>query len=145
MTQYCIPTTTSPHRTRILDNLCTFLRGLDGKKVWEVEVEPYQKPRTNQQCRYLNGVAYKLLSEATGYERDDISEYLCGRFFGWKEKLKPGKVKVQVPLRTTTTDENGKRDVLSKQAFADYVEFVQRFGAQHGVMIPNPDQEFEDV
>ena len=48
-------------------------------KHWQIEVKPYSKPRSNPQCRYLNGVAYKLLGDATGYERDDISEYLVGR------------------------------------------------------------------
>jgi len=29
--------------------------------------------------------------------------------------------------------------VLSKQEFAEYVDFVQRFGAKHGVFIPDPE------
>lgn len=108
----------------------------------EVIVRKRKRERSHPQCRYLNGVAYKLLSDATGYERDDISEYLCGHFFGWKDKTLPGKRVVQVPLRTTTTDEDGKREVLSKTDFAEYVAFVQRFGAKHGVLIPDPDPEY---
>ena len=137
MSQYLLPT--GKDRERIRDNFVKFLDGLDAKFAWEIEVTKFEKPRTNPQCRYLNGVAYKLLSDATGYERDDISEYLCGTYFGWKERLKPGKVTVKVPMRTTTTDENGKRRVLTKSDFSDYVAFVQRFGAKHGVFIPDPD------
>ena len=84
-------------------------------------------------------MAYKLLGDATGYERDDISEYLCGSYFGWKDKRMPGQRIAQVPIRTTTTDADGKRAVLSKQEFAEYVDFVQRFGAKHGVFIPDPE------
>lgn len=124
-------------RGTVLANVISFLGMLPMNKAWKVEVGQYAKSRTTQQCRYLNGVAYKLLSDATGYERDDISEYLCGAYFGWTDKRLPGKRTVQVPRRTTTTDDNGKRCVLSKQDFADYVAFVQRFGAQHGVHIPD--------
>jgi hypothetical protein len=110
-----------------------------GKRV-KVEVKEYRKDRSSPQCRYLNGVAYKLLSDATGYERDDISEYLCIQFFGGKEKRIPGKRTVTVPLRTTTTDADGKRSVLTTTEFEDYVAFVQRFGVQHGIYIPSPNE-----
>ena len=106
-----------------------------------------KRERSHPQCRYLNGVAYKLLSDATGYERDEISEFCCGMYFGWIEKkcpktpANPKGIK-SVPRRTTTTDENGERDVLSKTDFADYVARVQRFGAKHGVLIPDPDPEY---
>ncbi|MBB3227022.1 hypothetical protein FHW69_001623 [Luteibacter sp. Sphag1AF] len=113
------------------------LAALPGKRV-KVEVKEYRKDRSSPQCRYLNGVAYKILSDATGYERDDISEYLCIEYFGGKEKRVPGKRTVTVPLRTTTTDENGKRSVLTAREFADYVAFVQRFASKHGVFIPDP-------
>jgi hypothetical protein len=115
------------------------LAALPGKRV-KVEFKEFRKERSSPQCRFLNGVAYKLLSDATGYERDDISEYLCIQFFGGKEKRVPGKRTVTVPLRTTTTDAFGKRSVLTTQEFSDYVAFVQRFGAQHGVFIPDPNE-----
>lgn len=115
------------------------LAALPGKRV-KVEVKEFRKDRSSQQCRYLNGVAYKLLSEATGYERDDISEYLCAEYFGSREKRVPGKRTVTVPLRTTTTDADGKRSVLTTAEFEDYVAFVQRFGAQHGIYIPSPNE-----
>ena len=51
----------------------------------------------------------------------------------------------QVPIRTTTTDADGKRSVLNKSDFADYVAFVQRFGAQHGIYIPDPDPTWFEV
>lgn len=115
------------------------LAALPGKRV-KVEVKEYRKDRSSPQCRFLNGVAYKLLSDATGYERNDISEYLCTEYFGGREKRVPGKRTVTVPIRTTTTDADGRRSVLTTQEFADYVAFVQRFGAQHGVFIPDPNE-----
>ena len=133
------------NRATVLANAQAFMAKLNPHKHWQIEVKTYSQPRSSPQCRYLNGVAYKLLGDATGYERDDISEYLCGTYFGWREKKLPGKRTVQVPIRTTTTDGDGKRSVLSKTEFAEYVEFVQRFGASHGVYIPDPDPTWFEV
>ena len=132
-------------RPAVLANAQAFLAKLNPHKHWQVEVKPYSQPRSSPQCRYLNGVAYKLLGDATGYDRDDISEYLCGTYFGWREKALPGKRVAQVPIRTTTTDADGKRAVLNKVEFAEYVGFVQRFGANHGVFIPDPDPTWFEV
>jgi hypothetical protein len=123
-----------------ISRLADVLRAaLPGKRV-KVEVKEFRKDRSSPQCRYLNGVAYKLLSDATGYERDDISEYLCIAYFGGREKKVPGRRTVEVPLRTTTTDADGHRSLLTTQEFEDYVAFVQRFGAQHGIFIPSPNE-----
>jgi hypothetical protein len=105
----------------------------------EVHYGKKTKKRSNLQCRYLNGVVYKMLSDATGYERDDISEYLCGTFFGWKDKRVPGKRIVQVPIRTTTRDADGNTSILTTQEFSEYVEFAQRFGARYNIIIPDPE------
>jgi hypothetical protein len=126
-------------RETIRANIVAFLDQLPEDKEWRVEIYQAKRARSIQQCRYLNGIAYKLLSDATGYERDDISEYMCGAYWGWRDKLKPGKVVARVPIRTTTTDEHGKRSVLSKIEFAEFVAYVQRFGAKHGVYIPEPE------
>lgn len=126
-------------RDSAIEKVVTFLRlALPGKAL-SVKVGQFTKDRTSPQNRYLHGVAYRLLSDATGYEMDDIAEYLCMQHFGTVEKVKPGKKVVEVPRRTTTRDEDGKRSVLSTTDFNDYVAFVQRFGAKHGVFIPDPE------
>ena len=94
----------------------------------------------------MNGVCYKILGDAIGYERDEVSEFLCGTYFGWREKRVPKKPSNRdgiesVPVRTTTTDEDGHRSVLTKMQFCEYVAFVQRFAASKGVVIPDPDPE----
>lgn len=129
-------------------SIAKFLAGLSDTKAWRVEVTEARSERSIQQCRYLNGVAYKLIGEATGYERDEVSEYLCGAYWGWKDKRVPKKPSCpsgveSVPVRTTTTDDTGKRCVLSKLEFCDYVAFVQRFAAQRGIHIPDPDEDHE--
>lgn len=132
-----------------LKQIGAFLAALSRGRAWRVTVEELRMTRSIQQCRYLNGVAYKAIGDKMGYERDDISEYLCCKYFGEKQKRVP-KTKHNpngieyVPLRTTTTDETGKRSVMSKQDFSDYVEYVIRFGAHYGIHIPKPNEEFDE-
>lgn len=126
-------------RAKIEANAIAYIASLPDTKSWRIEIKQDVNSRSIQQCRYLNGVAYRILSDATGYERDDISEYMNGCYFGLKEKKLPGNRVTQVPVRTTTTDENGERSVLDKLAFAEYVAFVQRFAAEKGVHIPDPE------
>lgn len=134
-------------RDGMIQRIAAFLAKLPDGKAWRVTVEQAKSTRSTQQNRYLHGVAYKLLSDATGYEMDEVAEYLCGAYFGWREKRvpkKPGNLAgvESVPVRTTTTNENGQRDVLAWDAFSEYVAFIQRFAASKGVFIPDPDPEW---
>lgn len=116
-------------------------------EMWHLILQPFKHERTNQQNRYLRGVATKMLADHIGYEEHEMHTQLCGLHFGWKLEAcmptpnNPKGIR-DVPMRTTTTDENGDRDVLNKRDFWDYVEFVQRFGAEHGVVIPDPDPNY---
>lgn len=98
--------------------------------------------RSIPELRYLHGVPYKMLSEAMGYEPDEIAEYLLGQFYGWKEKKLPGGRVSESPIRTTTKDAEGNRDVISGEEFWRYVNWIQRVGARHGIIIPDPEKEY---
>lgn len=128
----------------VFGNLLRFLDQLPKSKPWKVEVKRYAKERSNPQCRYLNGVAYQILSEELGFERDDISEYLCGEHFGWVDVPKPGDRIEKVPYRTTTTGTDGKRSVLDWKEFDNYVEFIKRWAAEKGIYIPDPNMPREE-
>lgn len=128
----------SPNCEAVRANLHRFIDGLSREKAWEIESKVYSSRRSVKHCRYLNGVAYRAICEATGYDRDDVSEYLCGLYFGTVPKRKPGKRIEDVPLRTTTTDEHGNRSVQTKPEFTAYVEFVKRFAAEHNIAFPDP-------
>ena len=99
--------------------------------------------RTLPQVAYLHAVCYAMLSEHTGYERDEIEEYLLGAYFGWKEKKLPGGRVSSVPIRRTTTDEEGNRDVLEGRKFWDFVEWIQRVAARQGLVIPDPSKDYK--
>lgn len=133
------------NRSKAIELAQKVMLSLDELVAWKVVIEPVQIERTLQQNRYLNGIAYKMIGEVTGYERAEIHEYFLGLFFGWRQKKVPRKPSnprglESVPVRTTTTDETGKRQVLSTEDFWKYVEFLQRFAAERlHLVIPDPD------
>ena len=137
-------------RSRALKLGTTVLAGLDPEIPWKVTAEPVKNERSASQNAYLWAVPNKMISDLTGYEVEEVHEYLLGRHFGWKDKKVPKTPRnpsgvESVPMRTTTTDEHGKRSVLSPQEFSDYVDFIQRFAAQKlGLVIPDPDPMFRE-
>jgi len=114
------------------------LEELPEGKSWKVSIEEIKCERSLAQNAYL-WVAYTAISKATGYEKLDIHEDVCKRHFGTRLKRVPGGVK-EVPIRTTTTDERGRRSVLSKTAFMELVEFVKRYAAEADVYVADPDE-----
>lgn len=138
------------NRAPVADQVRTFVAALDTDKQWLVTVTNLKGTRSDAQNAYLNGVCYRLLGDAIGYERDEVSEFCCGTYWGWKDKKVPKKPSnpsgiESVPVRTTTTDENGQRAVLSKTEFAEYVGWLQRFAAGKGIHIPDPVEQLEQA
>lgn len=129
-------------REAVIVRVAETLRFFQLGKPVNVKMTIARPERTIPELRYLWGVAYKMLAENFGYEPDEISEYLCGQYFGWKPKKLPGGRNHEVPIRTTTEDEDGNRDVLLGDAFWKYVEWIQRVGARQGLVIPDPDPNY---
>jgi hypothetical protein len=131
-------------RDAVIEKIAAFLALLPASKGWEVIVRERKSTRSIAQNAYLWGVAYPPLSEATGYEKDDIHEFVCGTFFGWVDKKVPKSPRnpegvESVPRRTTTRNDVGQRDVMKKMDFCDFIDFVQRFAASKGIHIPDPE------
>ena len=106
----------------------------------EVECKRWRKSRSNDQNALLWAM-YGPIAEHMGYDRDDIHEWFCGRFFGWKDIKVPKTPRnpeglASVPGRSTTRNENGKRNVIDRPTFAKFVDMVDRVAAQAGVFIP---------
>lgn len=136
-------------REDAIAKLSRFLAALPMEKSWRVTVAKNVSKRSVYYNRYLFGCAYKLLSEHTGYLVDDIHEYACMKFFGSKSikcprtENNPGGVK-DVPVRTTTRNETGHRDVVAWDVFDDFVGSVQQLGSDAGVYIPDPDPDWRE-
>lgn len=107
----------------------------------DASVSPWKEGRSSAQNRYLFGVAYVPIAEAMGYTVDDVHEYCLGTHFGWVDKRVPKTPRnpeglESKPFRTTTTDDQGKRKLLTKKEFSDFVDHVERVAAKAGAFIP---------
>lgn len=107
-----------------------------GKRV-RAEVGIYTKPRTDRQRKALFAAAYKPIMERMGLrgerDKDDLHAFWCGEYWGWHPELR------NKPLRTTTRNERGERDVISTAEALDFYEFVQQRAAERGIDVPDPD------
>lgn len=104
----------------------------------EVIVGRYHKPRTPEANAYLWAVCYRMMSEASGEERDTIHYAMCCKFFGEKVIDVMGE-KYKRPVRTTTTNQFGEPEWLGPGEFAEFVDFVIREALfWYDVTIPPP-------
>jgi len=127
-------------QTFILPNqkagLLAFLDRLPGNVKWKVTIAKYAKRRSDQQNRYLWGVAYKILQDRTGQPASDWHDYFLGEHFGWEETELFGKKKLRP---------RGRSSKLSTGEFMDFVDFIQMRAAEYGIDIPNPNEPMEDA
>lgn len=113
----------------------------DNEKVWMLVIRRYVKPKSPEQSGYLWGVVYQCISDATGFEREELHELMCGGFFGTVVKEIMG-VKKRKPVRTTTTNELGEPDPLGTKEMSEFIDYVIRQAALHcDVIVPPPSTE----
>lgn len=121
-------------RTGLIQRIAAFMQALPQDKAWQVTVCAFKKTRSNQQNRALWGVAYKVLSDATGNEPEDLHEYFLGEWGGW-DTIKVLGQKRRVPIRRSSK--------LSTLEFSDFYAFIQRRSAETvGVYVPDPDPDY---
>lgn len=124
-----------------VDRAYAFMLGQLERGPIEWECKPWKATRSNEQNNLLFGVLYPPIAEAMGYTVDDIHEFMCGTHFGWVDAKVPKTPRnpdgyESRPFRRTTTNEHGKRNVLTKPEFAKFLETVERIAAQARVFIP---------
>jgi hypothetical protein len=136
------------NRAPAIATVAKFLAVAYPGKYLRVTVEAVKRAssqRSIAQNNYLFGVAYPPLVEVTGYPVNDIHEHMLGEHFGWVDRRVPRTPRnpagiESVPFRTTTRNEHGKRDVLTKAQFADFVDrTVFKEAAKAGIAVPAPD------
>lgn len=91
--------------------------------------------RTNDQNALLWALysdALKLGGEALGgWTTEDIHEYMLGEHFGWTRHEAFGRVRMKPNRRSSR---------LTKLEFGDFVDFVVRRFAEHGIVLELPDE-----
>lgn len=127
------------NRATVLANAQAFMAKLNPHKHWQITVKPYSKPRTCEANAYLWGVVYPTIVRELSGIADDWNELFCLEFFG-ERSIELGATRIVKPIRTTTTDEAGKRDVLPTAEFWRFVDFVRQRAAEGGVYVPEPNE-----
>lgn len=132
-------------RDRVAAQIATFVAALDAGRPYRVTVEEAKSTRNDEQNAALWGLAYKILEQETGNDPEDLHVYFCGEFWGWTEYVVMNQTRKR-PRRTTTRNEDGKRDVVSKVEFAEFFSFIQRRSAETvGIYIPDPDPNYRQA
>ena len=104
---------------------------------WQVTVEPFKKPRTNQQNAYLWGVVYPTILEAggealRGWQADDLHEYFLGEIYGWETLEGMGRKRMKPVKRSSR---------MSRSDFMNFLEEISQRCANLGIVIPEPTYE----
>jgi hypothetical protein len=89
--------------------------------------------RTNDQ----NALLWALYSDALkqggealgGWTTDDVHEYMLGEYWGWDKCTAFGRTRLKPKRRSSR---------LAKSEFSDFVEFVVRKFAEHGIVLELP-------
>lgn len=97
----------------------------------EIEVRKKSSKRSNAQNRSLWGVAYKALSDYTGYTPEEIHEIAKFKFNRKEYDFKSGE-HLEVGGSTTR---------LNTEEFAEFYKNIQQWAAGLGCVIPDPGQK----
>ena len=118
-------------RDRVLSNALRFLQMLPADKAWKIEVSQYAKRRSDNQNKYLWGAVYPAFMQClTGWDAEDVHEYLLGEWSGWDRIEGMGRVRLKPCKRSSK---------LTTAEFKEYTEFCQRKGAEYGIFVPDPE------
>lgn len=124
-----------------LDRACAFMYAQLERGPIDWECKPWKSTRSTEQNALLFGGLYPPIADAMGYEVAAIHEFMLGTHFGWVDVKVPKTPRnpegfESRPFRSTTRDENGKRKVLTKGEFSEFIATVERVAAKAGVFLP---------
>ena len=102
-----------------------YLNSLNDKEV-QIVVKPFGKTRSLAQNKFMWGVCYQLISEATGYTREEVHDAM--RLLFLKDETRA------IPTLKSTT-------ALTTTEMNLYWERIQQFAAEKlNLVIPDPNQ-----
>ena len=121
------------HIERVRENCIAELRALPTSKAWRVEITEYRKKRSLDQNAYLHAVPLKMISDKTGYDIEDVKQYLCGEWSGWNETEVFGQKRLKPTLTTSQMD---------TAQMTEFIDWLVWYGAEKmGLTIPYPNEE----
>lgn len=126
-------------RPQALERIGRALDTLPEDRAWTVELREHKTLRSNAQNAYLRGVVYPTIlreggEKLRGWDADDLHEFFLGEHFGWERLDGMGRPRLR-PMRRSSQ--------LNKQEFADWLDFVIRWAANAGIVIPDAGTPFD--
>jgi len=122
-------------RDAAIERIARVLKGLAADRAWRVSIVEHKAKRSDSQNRYLWAIYTHILeqggNELAGWTKDDLHEFFLGNHFGWETLSGFGKGRVK-PLKRSSG--------LTKMEFSDFVASIQRFMAERGVYISDPNE-----
>lgn len=135
--QFILPKLMSREGT--IARIARVLGTLAQETAWCIEVKEHKPRRSDAQNRYLFGCVYETIlkkgGEAMGgWTKADLHEFFLIDHFGYEVHELFGKKRLKPQRRSSR---------LSKMEFADFIAHIQRFMAERGVVIPDPDPDWQ--
>lgn len=111
------------------------LAALPADKAWSIEVKEWKPKRSDAQNRTLWWLYDEIIEHGgeamRGWTKDELHTFFCGERFGWETVDIFGRKKIRPARRSSR---------LSKMEFAELMEFIYRFMAERGVVLPTPNE-----
>lgn len=89
-------------------------------------------PRSSKQNRAYFKLVVEFLAKQCQCSKEAMHKALAGEFLGFEKVYLPDKTVVNVEKSTTE---------LSTKEFMTYIERIQRYAAENGLVIPDPNEE----
>lgn len=116
----------------IRDNVIATIQSLPLEPLQVITIEDWHSPRSLEQNAFLHAVPLKLICEHTGFNMDEMKDYLLGEAFGWEEVELFGRT-IQRPLRRSSK--------LNVKEFTWFLEWIEQWASNTlGLLIPRPNE-----
>lgn len=113
---------------------------LDKDKKAIIKVEEYSNPRSLSANRlywsWLKEMAVHFSKKGDKYSSEDMHQIMKHKFLGYCKPRKIGKTEIPKQLKSTAS--------LSKSDFCFYMEQIDHWAVDHGLLLPKVDSEYTE-
>lgn len=113
---------------------------LDKDKKAIIKVEEYSNPRSLSANRlywsWLKEMSKHFSKKGDKYSSEDMHDIMRHKFLGYQKPRQIGKTEISKQLKSTAK--------LSKSDFCFYMEQIDHWAVDHGLLLPKPDSEYTE-
>jgi len=116
----------NPRWEAVRDRCIEFIQSLNGDTKVDITITKHDDPKTLQQNAYYWAAYVKPLSDHFGYTKQEMHEVLLAECFG---QHKVGELILP----------NKRTGPMKKKEMMEYLDWLPRFAAEHGVVLALPE------